>query len=266
MFDVGELRSVAAELDVLRAGMVAAEAVNAADIAAFHADHRRSAANLVHYREMRRHDIRELQSRLASLGLSSLGRTESSVMATIERVLGVLADLTNGPPVTATAMIGLDEGSGLLDRNAEMLLGAAPPQRSTRIMVTLPTEAAEDELVVAEMIRHGMDLARVNCAHDNSAAWKQMIGFVRSCTSSDGRSCKVAMDLGGPKLRTGPLLMGPRVVTVRPRRDDQGRVSTTSSDAPWRRRSSTLGRASVSGSTMARSAGSSRRCQMPRSP
>ncbi len=224
VFDVSEIRGVARELDTLRDCMLAAEATHGADIEAVDAVHRRSAVNLIHYRELRCHDIRGVQSRLASLGLSSLGRTESSVMAAIESVLAVLAELIDDPPLTPTASIGLDEGRRLLDRNADKLLGNAPAQRSTRIMVTLPTEAADDELVVAELIRHGMDVARINCAHDDNAAWKQMIGFVRSGASSDGRPCRIAMDLGGPKLRTGPLLPGPRVVKVRPRRDDQGRV------------------------------------------
>ena len=228
VFDVSEIRGVARELETLRDCMLAAEATHGADIEAVDAAHRRSAVNLIHYRELRRHDIRGVQARLALLGLSSLGRTESSVMAAIESVLAILAELaelTDDPPmVTPTASIGLDEGHRLLARNADMLLGKAPAQRSTRIMVTLPTEAAADELVVAELIRHGMDVARINCAHDDNAAWKQMIGFVRSGASSDGRPCKIAMDLGGPKLRTGPLLPGPRVVKVKPRRDDQGRV------------------------------------------
>jgi len=206
--------------------MLAAEVANAAEIAAVHAVQRRSAANLIHYREMRAHDIRELQSRLAALGLSSLGRTESSVMATIESVLGVLAKLTDEPTVTPRANIGLDEGRLLLDQNADALLGETPAHRATRIMVTLPTEAANDERLVAELINRGMDVARVNCAHDGSALWEQMIGFVRSCATPDGRSCRIAMDLAGPKLRTGPLLPGPRVVKVRPHRDDQGRVTS----------------------------------------
>jgi len=41
---------------------------------ALHETHRRSARNLAHYRALRRHDIRKLQSRLALLGL--LSRTE----------------------------------------------------------------------------------------------------------------------------------------------------------------------------------------------
>ena len=39
-----------------------------------------------------------------------------------------------------------------------------------------------------------------------------------------GRPCRIAIDLAGPKLRTGPLEPGPAVVRIRPRRDVYGRV------------------------------------------
>ena len=38
------------------------------------------------------------------------------------------------------------------------------------------------------------------------------------------RPCLVAMDLAGPKLRTGPLEAGPRVVRLQPRRNAWGQV------------------------------------------
>jgi pyruvate kinase len=58
-----------------------------------HKAHRRSARNLAHYLALRRHDVRQLQSQLALLGLSSLGRTESHVLTavqTVHRVLDIL--------------------------------------------------------------------------------------------------------------------------------------------------------------------------------
>jgi pyruvate kinase len=224
VIDVGDLRSVAAEVDELRERLLAAEVASADAIAAAHPAHRRSAANLVHYVELRNHDIRELQTALGLLGVSSLGRAEPYVLATVEAVLTALAGLAGLPPVSSTARIGLDEGLVLLARNADLLLGAAPAQRSTRIMVTLPSEAADDEVLISELISRGMDVARINCAHDDSATWKQMVAFLRSGSSADGRPCRIAMDLGGPKLRTGPLLPGPRVIRVRPKRDELGIV------------------------------------------
>ena len=40
-------------------------------------------------------------------------------------------------------------------------------------------------------------------------AWAAMIDHTRRAEQDTGRSCKVMMDLGGPKIRTGPVLMPP---------------------------------------------------------
>ncbi len=87
-------------------------------------------------------------------------------------------------------------------------------------MVTLPSEAADDPALVAAFARAGMDVARINCAHDGPDAWSRMVANVRAA----GPGIPVAMDLAGPKLRTGPIAEGPRVVKAKPRRDELGRV------------------------------------------
>jgi pyruvate kinase len=58
---------------------------------------RESAYNLVHYLAIRRHDVRALQDELARLGLSSLGRMEAHVMASLHAVLEVLLALRRQP-------------------------------------------------------------------------------------------------------------------------------------------------------------------------
>ncbi|RUQ15944.1 pyruvate kinase, partial [Micrococcus sp. HSID17245] len=71
----------------------------------------------------------------------------------------------------------------------------------------------------------GMDLARVNCAHDDEEAWAAMIAAVRRCAGAGRPAPLVAMDLAGPKVRTGPIEPGPRVVKVKPARDPSGTVT-----------------------------------------
>lgn len=210
---------------MVRDAMLAAEVAHAAEIAATHPAHRRSAANLVHYLELRHHDVRDLQARLAAAGLSSLGRSEAHVLATVEEVLSVLARLSGHEPPERAAGVALSEGHEFLAANAKALLGTSPGTRATRIMVTLPTNAADDPNLVTNMTESGMDIARVNCAHDGPEIWQQMIGNVRSTRRSNGHRPRVAMDLAGPKLRTGPLHPGPRVVRVSPRRDRLGVVT-----------------------------------------
>lgn len=222
--DSYDLTSLMRQVSELRDALLSAEAARALEIAAVHPSHRRSAANLVHYVELRNHDIRELQTLLAMTGLSSLGRSEPYVMATLEAVLSLLATVTDQTTPEQRAGIALTEGHELLELNTDRLLGPARSGRSTRIMVTMPGEAADDELLIERWIAAGMDIARVNCAHDDREAWSRIIAHLRSRAAAKGRRCQVAMDLGGPKLRTGPLVAGPRAVRIRPRRDKSGRV------------------------------------------
>jgi pyruvate kinase len=219
-----ELETLEAEVRAVRDAMLAAEAARADDITATHPAHRRSAVNLIHYLELRQHDVRDLQARLAASGLSSLGRSEAHVLATIEEVLSVLARLNGHEPAERAAGVALTEGHELLAANAKALLGASAGMRGTRIMVTLPTRAADDQDLVSQMTANGMDIARVNCAHDGPETWSRMIEHVRSTRRPDGSSPRIAMDLAGPKVRTGPLHRGPRVVRISPRRDHLGHV------------------------------------------
>jgi pyruvate kinase len=88
-------------------------------------------------------------------------------------------------------------------------------------------ESAEPEWsdwLVAVAPEWGMNIARINCAHDDADAWRAMARNVRDASRITGRSCLVALDIAGPKLRTGPIEPGPRVVKLRPRRDALGHV------------------------------------------
>jgi pyruvate kinase len=188
-------------------------------------EHRSSARNLVHYWAIRQHDLRELQAGLAVFGLSSLGRSESHVQATLAAVRSAIAAMIAGrwqPP--APSAVPIDQGPGILRQNTVELLGRQPAHRMTRIMVTLPSEAATNPDLVRGFVQRGMNIARINCAHDDVQAWRAMAHHVRAAAASAGTTCLVAMDLAGPKLRTGPLQPGPRVAKLRPQRDALGRV------------------------------------------
>lgn len=188
-------------------------------------EHRSSAQNLVHYWAIRQLDLRELQAGLAVFGLSSLGRSESHVQATLSAVRSAIAAIVGGgwqPP--APSAVSVQEGPEILGRHTVELLGPEPPHRPTRIMVTLPSEAATDAGLVGGLVHRGMNIARINCAHDDPQAWRAMAHHVREAAAAAGETCLVAMDLAGPKLRTGPLEPGPRVVKLRPRRNARGQV------------------------------------------
>src|SRR3974390_2635354 len=77
-------------VEELRRAALAAEREFSAELELAAPSMRESAFNLVHYLAVRRHDVRALQDELARLGLSSLGRMEAHVMASLQTLLRVL--------------------------------------------------------------------------------------------------------------------------------------------------------------------------------
>ncbi|MBA4260985.1 MAG: pyruvate kinase [Comamonadaceae bacterium] len=221
------------QLWALRAAMLQSEQRYADAIASVALHQRESARNLVHFLALRATDLRELQARLAWLGVSSLGRAESHVLANVNKVLGILHRLTGQAwqDRSPEEPVGSVSGPALLCGHTQALLGPVARDRSVRIMVTLPSEAATDYALVRSLVAAGMDVARINCAHDEAADWKAMAKRVRRAAKAAQREVKVLMDLGGPKIRTGPLPPGPTVLKLRPVRDQLGFATE-----PWRLR------------------------------
>jgi pyruvate kinase len=215
-------------VDELYRAALAAEQEFAAELDATAPSMRESAYNLVHYLAVRRHDVRELQDELTRLGLSSLGRLEAHVMASLQAVLEVLCALRRQPVPAAVAEappVTFNTGDALLAAHANAILGPAREGRATRIMVTMPGEAAEQPALIRDLVETGMEVMRINCAHDSPKVWERMVKHLRRAERETGKRCALSFDLAGPKLRTGPIEPGPAVAKWRPHRDTIGRVT-----------------------------------------
>ncbi len=175
--------------------------------------------NLAAYIGLRRHDLRRLQDELALAGLSSLGRCEAHVIQTLDAVIAALRRMLGRE---AQASVEFPRN---LQKRTDRLLGRAPKHRWTRFMVTLPSQAAHDPTLVRDFLSAGMNCARINCAHDAPEDWHRMISNVRQAEAETKISCRIMMDLAGPKLRTGKIEPGPPVLHLNPRRDMEGRVA-----------------------------------------
>jgi pyruvate kinase len=224
---VHSLSEIQRELTALRARVSAGQQALLADWKASLAGsaYARDAANLAAYIAFRREDLRGLQERLSELGLSSLGRCESHVAATLDAVALALDALSGACPAGDAPPRpgrGNRQGDNRLKQNTQRLLGKEAKQRRNRIMVTLPTVAAGDIRFVRDLVERGMDIARINCAHDDAATWQAMIANVRSGATAAGRTCLIHMDLAGPKLRTGEMAASPGLLRLKPKRDDRG--------------------------------------------
>src|SRR5262245_8154438 len=74
----------------IRTAMVEMEARFSTAVADLDEAHQPCARNMLHYLAFRQFDIRGIQETLATLGLSSLGRTEAHVLASVDQVLAIL--------------------------------------------------------------------------------------------------------------------------------------------------------------------------------
>src|SRR5208283_4970304 len=168
---------------------------------------RLSAPNFAAYLALRRRDLRNLQFDLMPYGLSTLGRSESRVLPSLDAVIGTLARLQHksaGPEPHARAFF---RGERLLQKNIRQVFGPDPAPRRTRIMVTLPPEAADEAALLEGLVAAGMDCARINCAHDDAAAWRAMVANVEAASAGHERPCAIYFDLAGPKVRTERVLL-----------------------------------------------------------
>lgn len=159
------------------------------------------ARNLAGYLALRRQDNSKLQGLLSEIGLSSMGRSEARVHDSLLAVRATLSKLANVAEVSHPEKGWTRRGADFLRTNTEQIFGRDPTGPRTRIMVTLPTEAADDPELMRRLIESGADCMRINCAHDDAQIWARAAASARKVARKLGRECRILMDLGGPKFR-----------------------------------------------------------------
>ncbi|MBC7774291.1 MAG: pyruvate kinase [Phycisphaerae bacterium] len=174
-------------------------------IASVHPQQRQSITNLIHYLALRRENLRPLQDALHDAGLSSLASAESHILRQVQAVLERL-----GAKIPKKEISGGDAATGAsqIRHRAVSLFGPKEDPNIPHLMVTFETGMADDYAAVKALIKAGMNIARINSAHDGPKAWKQMISNVHRASKATGRSCKIYLDLAGPKIRTTLLGKG----------------------------------------------------------
>lgn len=84
-------------------------------------------------------------------------------------------------------------------------------RRRAKIVGTLgPTSS--DELVFGQLVRAGLDVARLNFSHGTHAQKAELIRMVRKVSQQEGKPICILADLQGPKIRTGKLKGGKPVL------------------------------------------------------
>jgi pyruvate kinase len=190
-----------------------------------HPAYKYSAQNLILYLAFRQIDFDNIKNVLESYGISQLTKDERHIKSSIEAVISNIRKILY--PDYDYELITkekFNEGYNFQKINTTSLLGPEIAGRITRIMVTLPSDAAYDYDLVHDLLKANINCFRINCAHDGPDQWKMMIDNIHQAKEETGKECRICMDLSGPKFRTGLMRTGPKVIRLRPEKNDYGIV------------------------------------------
>ena len=186
------------QLEAINASMEQAASVFQPLIDKVHPSQVSNAHNLLYYLVLRSLDIREMQDHLHAFGLSSLTNAESHIRGQLLEVLQRLGNSFTTPEHLST----YHTSRKAVKEKASGLFGNKDDDSIPYIMVTFHTLFADDYGKVKNLVQSGMNVARINCAHDDESVWFRMIQHVRRASQVTGLPCRIYMDLAGPKIRT----------------------------------------------------------------
>ncbi|MBI4763801.1 MAG: pyruvate kinase [Deltaproteobacteria bacterium] len=85
------------------------------------------------------------------------------------------------------------------------------PDHKTKIVCTIGP-ASRSPSVIKELIRQGMNVARLNFAHGTLEKHREDIRLIRSLSKKMNKVCPILVDLPGPKIRIGKLFTDPMIL------------------------------------------------------
>ncbi|HLO52913.1 MAG TPA: pyruvate kinase [Saprospiraceae bacterium] len=179
-----------------------------------------AAKNMLHYLTLRKEDIRALQNDLHSMGLSSLASAESHIRSQLQAINQRLGKRYK---VEDEEICSFEWCQANIAHKSKKLFGERDNDFVPSLMVTFDTSFATNYALIKSLLLNGMNVARINCAHDDEAVWSGMISKLKKACFQTGKACKIYMDLAGPKIRTNIILKG----------EDKGRVKVKEGQLIW---------------------------------
>src|SRR5262249_19723104 len=119
-------------------------------------------------------------------------------------VRGVTPD-AHGEGTVTVGSLALRTGSGFSSR---LPFAMSLRAHKTKIVATIGPASASPEML-ERLIRAGVDIARLNMSHGDSATHQQVISSVQSAARAVGRKVAIMADLAGPKMRLGQIAPEP---------------------------------------------------------
>jgi pyruvate kinase len=179
-----------------------------------------AAKNLIHYLTLRSEDICTLQESLHTQGLSSLASSESHIHRQLQAVLQQLGKTYNPAELDDCSF---EYSTKALVEKSNKLFGEKKDALIPHIMVTFDASFTDDYGLIKKLLLVGMNVARINCAHDDEATWMLLINQLKHACHDTGLPCKIYIDLAGPKIRTTLINKG----------SEKGKVKVKEGDLIW---------------------------------
>lgn len=221
LFDTQKLKEIDSGIDQILEKIQEFEQRYEKTILNAHPKYKLSAKNLIHYLALRSCNVDQLQKKLRDLGISTPMNSELSVLHGLLNAKTIVRSLLYAEkPQKEQIFLSHQDAKQLLKTHTIDLFGIKRNDRNTSILVTQPSHAADNPDFVRSLLKSGMDCARVNCAHDSEDVWQKIIENIKNEESA----CKIMMDLGGPKLRTGKIKPGLKIIRIKPKKDALGKI------------------------------------------
>jgi len=179
--------------------------------------HYQSLLNLKQYLVLRSKDRTALQEKLFLMSLSSLGRSYAHVAGSIDTLYDQIRsslkeDELSEKEIAAVHHLSINKAIELASKNSTQLfsgkVSSKLSKQSTSIMVTLPSHAADDDCeLIFNLAKRGVNVFRINTAHDSPPVWKAMSNVILKINEKrdHNNKLKIFVDLAGPKIRTGKI-------------------------------------------------------------
>ena len=174
--------------------------------------------NLISYLGFREQNLLGIRQELKEKGLADLFQSPTHLLYTLEKILSYL---NISLPSQKNLMVSTPyESRKILKKRTDELFGNRMQPNQPAIMVTVDSKVLNNPNQIEQLILNGMNIARINCAHDDPEIWKQIIDAIRDVEKKlriEGKyqktECKIYMDLAGPKVRVGKLPDAPIYVS-----------------------------------------------------
>lgn len=164
-----------------------------------HTDIHTSLLNMKQYLNLRKHDYSLLQDELTKVGLSSFGRSQAHMEASINVAIDMLSHALGKKSAIHPAQLSYEESHAIMDKNNEIFSTSSD---KTKIMITVPSNYGDDENWFSDLAHEGVHLFRINTAHDSIEVWNDMAEKINLEKHASGKDLRIYVDLAGPKIRT----------------------------------------------------------------